>query len=104
MPIMFSLPASVVIGNETFRQLPKLEARVHKWATKKVYDSKVDERLFRGMKPHEVKVIPRGRIDGDCEGKNAWDDILRSMAPRELDVSIVHVKDRNPTDMATFRT
>jgi hypothetical protein len=55
------------------------------------------------MKPHEVEMTFRGRIDGACEGKNAWDDILKSMAPCELDVSIVHVKDQNPIDMATFQ-
>jgi hypothetical protein len=58
--------------------------------------------LFRSRKPHEVEVTPRRRIYGACEGKNAWDDILKSMAPCELDVSIVHVKDQNPT-MATLR-
>jgi hypothetical protein len=70
---------------------------------KKAYDFKVDEQLSRGMKPHEVEVIPRGRIDGAYEGKNAWDDILRFMAPHELDVSIVHVKNQNPIDMATLQ-
>jgi hypothetical protein len=54
------------------------------------------------MKPHDIEVIPRGSIDGACEGKNAWDDILKSMAPYELDVSIVHVKGQNPIDMATL--
>jgi hypothetical protein len=63
----------------------------------------VDEQLSRNMKPHEVKVIPKGRIDGVCGGGNAWDDILKSMAPCELDVSIVHVKDQNPIDMETLR-
>jgi hypothetical protein len=56
------------------------------------------------MKAHEVEVTLGGRIDGACEGENAWDDILKSMAPYELDVSIVHVKDQNPIDMATLRT
>jgi hypothetical protein len=48
-------------------------------------------------------VTPRGRIDGACEEENAWDDMLKSMAPCELDASIVHVKDQNPIDMATLR-
>ncbi len=52
------------------------------------------------MKPHEVEVTPRGKIDEACEGGNAWVDILRSMAPCELDVVIIHVKDQNPIDMA----
>jgi hypothetical protein len=55
------------------------------------------------MKLHEVELTPRGGIHGPCEGKNACDDILKSMAPCELDVSIVHVKDQNPIDMATLR-
>jgi hypothetical protein len=55
------------------------------------------------MKPHEVEVIPRGRIDGACGGKNAWDDILKSMGPCELDAFIVHVKDQNPIDLATIQ-
>jgi hypothetical protein len=53
------------------------------------------------MKLHEVEVTPRGRIDGACEGENAWDGILRFMAFREFNVFIVHVKDQNPTNMAT---
>ncbi len=39
---------------------------------------------------------------GFYKGENAWDDILKSMAPCELDVFIVHVKDQNPIDMATL--
>jgi hypothetical protein len=41
-------------------------------------------------------------IDGACEGKNAWDDILKSMAPHELDVYIVHVKDQTPLTWQHF--
>jgi hypothetical protein len=60
---------------------------------KKAYDTKVDEQLFKGSKPHEVEVTPKGQIDGACEGENAWDDILKCTAPRELNDFIVHVKD-----------
>jgi hypothetical protein len=49
-----------------------------------------------------VEVTPRGRIDGACKGENAWDDLIKSMAPRTLDVSITHVKDQDPTYMATL--
>ncbi len=103
MPIMSSLPTSIVAKNETSTWLPKLEVWTHKWVEKKAYDSKVHEWLSRGMKLHEVAVIPKGRIDGACEGENAWDGILRSMALCELNVYIVHVKDQNPTNMATHR-
>jgi hypothetical protein len=48
------------------------------------------------MKPHAVQVTPRGKIDGACEGGNAWVDILRSMAPCELDVFIYMSKTKTP--------
>jgi hypothetical protein len=68
---------------------------------KKTYDSKVDEWLSRSMKSHEGEMTPRGRIDEACEGKNVRNYILTSMAFCEHNVSIVHVKDRNSTNMAT---
>ncbi len=58
--------------------------------------------MSRGMKPHEVEVTLRGKIDGAYKEENARDDILKSMAPYELDVFIVHVKDQNPINMATL--
>ncbi len=50
-----------------------------------------------------VEVSVRGRIDGACDGKNAWDDFIRSRAPHILDVFILHVKEQNSTDMAELR-
>ncbi len=58
--------------------------------------------MFKGLKPHVVEVTPKGRIDGACKGKNAWDALIKSMAPRTLDVSIVHVKDQDLAYMATL--
>jgi hypothetical protein len=55
----------------------------------------VEDRLLKGLKPHVVEVTPRGRIDGACKGENAWDDLMKSMGPRNLDVSIVHVNNLN---------
>jgi hypothetical protein len=30
-----------------------------------------------------------GDIDGGCPGKNAWDDAIRCLVPRILDMSII---------------
>ncbi len=42
-----------------------------------------------------------GKIDGACEGKDAWDGVIRSLAPRTLNMAMVTEQD--PVDMARFR-
>jgi hypothetical protein len=39
------------------------------------------------LKPHVVEVIARGIIYGAYEGKNTWDDLMKSTTPCYLDVS-----------------
>jgi len=48
-------------------------------------------------------VTNKGIIDGAYAGKNVWDDMLKLIATRYLDVSIVHVKEQNQTDMETLQ-
>ncbi len=64
----------------------------------------VQEQLVKGLNAHAVKVTNKRRIDGACEGKNVWDDLLRSIAPCYLDVFIVHAKEQNSTNVVTLRT
>jgi hypothetical protein len=52
-------------------------------------EERVDARRNQVQKPHRVRVKPNGGIDGGCEGKNEWDEALRSLIPRILDVSCV---------------
>lgn len=63
----------------------------------------MEERMGKGLKPHVVKVTTKGRIYGACDGKNAQDDLMKSQAPRYLDVFIIHVKHQIPTHMATLQ-
>jgi hypothetical protein len=56
--------------------------------------------LAKGLKPHIVEVIARGKIDGACQGKIAWDDMSRNMAPHVIDISIIHVRDQKIANMA----
>jgi hypothetical protein len=35
------------------------------------------ERTRKGLKPHVVEMIARRRIDGACNGENAWDDFIK---------------------------
>ncbi len=57
--------------------------------------------MVKGLKPQVVEASVRGRIDGAYKGKIAWDldNKIRSITPRVIDVSIVHVRDQQPTDM-----
>ncbi len=57
------------------------------------------EQVVKGLKPQVVELSVRGRINGACKGKTSWDGTIRSITPRVVDVSIVHVRDQNPIDM-----
>jgi hypothetical protein len=51
-----------------------------------------------------VKVKAGGGIDGGCEGKNEFDEALRTLVPRILDVSIVRWKDQLPQSVEKLRS
>ncbi len=55
------------------------------------------------MPPHKVQVTRHGKIDGACEGKDAWDGAIRSLAPRILNMVVVTVTEQDPVDMARLR-
>ena len=53
------------------------------------YDLESRQRATTGRKPNRVFVLPGGEVDVTCEGKNAWDEALRELVPKCLDMSIV---------------
>ena len=66
---------------------PESEARASRRAARKEVETNVETRRSGGQKPHTLMVKQGGGIDGGCEGKNAFDEALRSLVPRILDVS-----------------
>jgi hypothetical protein len=66
------------------------EARAARRAVRKETEERVETRRNEGQKPHRVRVKAGGGIDGGCEGKNEFDEYLRSLVPRILDVSCVN--------------
>ncbi len=50
-----------------------------------------------------MQVIRHGKIDGACEGKDAWDGAIRSLAPQILNMAMVKVIEQDPVDMARLR-
>ncbi len=57
----------------------------------------------KGLPPHKVQVTRHGKIDGACEGKDAWDGAIRSLAPQILNMAAVRVTEQDPVDMARLR-
>jgi hypothetical protein len=45
-------------------------------------------------------VTRHGKINGACEGKDAWDGAIRLLAPRVLNMVVVKVIEQDPVDMA----
>ena len=45
-----------------------------------------------------------GGKDGGCEGKNAFDEALRSLVPRILDVSVLKWKLQHPSSVEKLRS
>ncbi len=58
-------------------------------ASKRAIEFETVEQREKGLPPHKVQVTRHGKIDGACEGKDAWDGAIRSLAPRILNMAVV---------------
>ena len=83
---------------------PESEARATRRATRKEAETNVELRRSGGQKPHTLRVKVDGGIDGGCEGKNAFDEGLRSLVPRILDVSVLKWKLQHPKSVEKLRS
>ena len=82
-------PAPAAPSNSGPNLKPESEARALRRAHRKEIEESVDARRAVGKKPQKVRVKASGGIDGGCEGKNEFDEALRSLVSRILDVSCV---------------
>ncbi len=63
------------------------ESRMQQRASKRAIEFEAQERKEKGLPGHKVQVTRHGKIDGACEGKDAWDGAIRSLAPRILNMN-----------------
>jgi hypothetical protein len=57
---------------------------------KKENDVESDVWQAARKKPHKIRIkVGGGDVDGCCEGKNAWDEVMRTLIPHILDISVV---------------
>ena len=103
-PWMLGQQASAVPASEGPTTKVESEARATRRAIRKEMEERVDARRSQGHKPHEVSVKPGGGIDEGCQGKNEFDEALRSLVPRILDVSCVKWKDQPPHSAEKLRS
>jgi len=79
------------------------ESHMQQRASKRAIEFETIERREKGLPPHKVQVTRHGKIDGACEGKDAWDGAIRSLAPWTLNMAMVKVTEQDPVDMARLR-
>jgi hypothetical protein len=78
-------------------------ARVARRQKKKLNDEAAAERSTSGRKPRQITVQPGGKVDGACPSKNAWDDTVRALVPRILDLSVVDWEGQKPESVQKLR-
>jgi hypothetical protein len=71
---------------------------------KKTIEFEAEERKRKGLPPHKAEVTKHGKIDGSCDGKNDWDNAMRGLAPRILNMAVVKVGEQNLMDMVKLRS
>ncbi len=76
------------------------ESRMQQRASKRAIKFEVTKQKEKGLPPHKVQVTRHGKIDGACEGKDAWDGAIRSLAPWILNMAVIQVTEQDPIDMA----
>lgn len=67
------------------------------------YDLVSRQRALAGVKPNRVFVLPGGEVDTNCKGKNAWDEALRDLVPKCVDVSVVNWSKHEPHTLQKLR-
>lgn len=69
----------------------------------KQYDAAVIRRVEAGLKPYSVQVRRGGYIDGGCEGHLKWEQMLRTLVPRCLDMSKVRFTEQHEKSVTKLR-
>jgi hypothetical protein len=64
-------------------------ARASRRQKLKEYDAGAMNRTTGGHRPNKLRMKDGGDIDGGCPGKNAWDDVVKSLVPQILDISVI---------------
>jgi coenzyme F420-reducing hydrogenase gamma subunit len=82
---------------------PDSAARAGRRHKRKEYESMAASRSNTGHKPNQLHVKPGGYVDQASKAKNAWDDAIRSLVPRMLDMSVIEWEGQRPESLEKLR-
>jgi hypothetical protein len=82
----------------------KADIKTQQRLAKNTIEFEAEERKGKGLPLHKMEVTKHGKIDGSCDGKNDWDNAMRGLAPRILNMVVVKVGEQNPMDMVELRS
>lgn len=92
------------VGGAPVEQItPDTAARTDRRHKRREYDNLAASRTNMGRKPNQVDVKTGGYVDPASGGKNAWDDAIRSLVPRMLDMSVVEWEGQRPEALEKLR-
>jgi hypothetical protein len=75
-------------------------ARRHRY---REYDNIAASRSSVGHKPNQLHIKPGGYIDQGSTAKIAWDDAIRSLVPKLLDMSVIEWEGRRSESLQKLR-
>jgi hypothetical protein len=67
------------------------------------YDNVAASRSSMGYKPNQLDVKSGGYVDQGSARENAWDDAIRSLVPRLLDMSVIEWEGHRPELLEKLR-
>ena len=72
-------------------------------AKKKQLVEEARRRVEAGMKPYAVQVRPSGIVDSGCRGHLKWQELVRDLTPRMLDMSVITYEDQDESSRQKLR-
>ena len=72
-------------------------------ANKREADDNAKRREKSGLRPFVVEVKPDGLIDSSCDGHLKWQENIRDVTPRILDMSVIRYDDQNESSKTRLR-
>lgn len=81
----------------------KRAERSKKTKARKKYEDECSKREALGLKPHKLIIKENGQIDATCDAKPAWDETVRSLIDRYLDVSVLTWEGQNKKALDNVR-
>ena len=70
---------------------------------KREADQEARRRVEMGLKPYEVQVRPSGIIDSGCQGHLKWQEYVRDLTPRMLDMSVIKYDEQEESSRDKLR-